>query len=383
MYNDNPYKVEQADALGSLTSTRTHYYTEISYSNTSTTNLCVIDFSGKRTDLPPECSGNMQFFGRQQVTITVRSVVGKSIKDDGTQVLMKGYVISIPMNLLINEFQVYIQELNVVICLRDRAELVRHPYSSMNYAQLLNNAETEIIATREDRPTVQFVVNDPFRKLNTDVMYGVMFDEIFEIPITHQLDISNQCAIYTTMTLGGEVMTYTESLEAMLDPKEPVDVIELHSNLNLAIATSRREAQRFKREYRKITEQDLKNREKQVTAEIEDRNKVTIEGLKVERDKLKIALEQTTADRDRYRDQYNTIIGDHKTQADLGDINARRKETETKSKISDNNVTISDNKVAESQIKLWHVVVAASVPVVIGGIIKLLDAYVKMKTGAK
>ena len=203
MYNDNPYKVEQAEALGSLTSTRTHYYMEVSYSNTSTTNLCVIDFNGKKTDLPPECCGSMQFFGRQQVTITVRSVVGKSIKDDGSQVLMKGYIISIPMNLLINEYQVYIQELNVVICLRDRADLVRHPYSSMNYAQLLNNAESEISATREDRPTVQFIVNDPFKKLNTDVMYGVMFDEIFEIPITHQLDITNQCAIYPTRTLGG------------------------------------------------------------------------------------------------------------------------------------------------------------------------------------
>lgn len=383
MYDDNPYKVESAEAMGTLTSTRTHYYTEVAYSNMSNTNLCVIDFSGKRTDLPPECAGRLHYYGKKQVTISVRSCVGKSIKDDGSQVLMKGYIISIPLNLLENEYQVYIQELNVVLCLRERAELVTHPYCSMNYAQILNNAESEVIETRGDRPTIQFTANDPHRKLNTDVLYGVMFNEIYEIPVTHQLDLTNQCAIYSTLSLNGSVCTYSESLEPMIDPKEPVDVIELHGDLNLAIATSKREAQRFKREYRKITEQDLKTREKQITAEIEDRQRIAIEGLKSERDRLKISLDQTTAERDRYRDQYNTIIADHKTQADIGDIHARRKETETKTKISDNNVAISDNKVTESQIKLWHVAAAASVPVVIGGIVKLVELYVKLKTGAK
>lgn len=381
MFDDKPYRVETADALGSLTTTRTHYYTEISYNNMSTHNLCVIDYSGKRTDLPPECSGSY-LFGRSQVTITIRSIVGRSIKDDGGPVLMKGMIITIPINVLTDEFQLYIQELNVVICLRERAEMISHPYSSINYSNVLRDAEQAILETREGRPTVQFIVNDPFRRLQTDVLYGILYKEIFEIPVTHQLDISNICALYATVTLDGEVSVYQESLEPMLDPKDPVDVIEMHNDLNLAVATSKREAQRFKREYRKITEQDLKNREKQITAEIDERNRVAIESLKVERDKLKNTLDTVTSERDRYREQYNTILSDRKTQADLGDIRAREQETENKSRISDNNVKVSDNKVAESQIKLWHLVVAAAVPVIITGAIKLMEAYVKLKVGA-
>lgn len=389
--NQEPYTVQAyKNSLGSLASPRNLYYTEVSYANATTTNLCVIDFKGDITELPPECNSAFTCTNQQECTIMMRYVVGPSIGANSAPVMMSGYIIHIPMDVLLNNYQVYIKELNVVICLRDRASLAKHPYCSVNYGTLLDKTAQAIIETREGMPTVQFVVNDPANQLRAECLYGVMYNEIYEIPVTHERDVDNKCRIYSNFTMGNKAFSYFEDLDPLIDPdpKKAVDVMELHNDLNLAIAVTRRAAEKFKREYKKITAEDLKQREQQITSAIEYKYQSKINGLEQERDSLKITLNRVESERDRYKDQYNTIIADHKTRADLDDINVRRQEADAKSRIadnnvaiSDNNVSVSDNKVKESKVKMWHVIAAAAVPLVVGGAIKLIDAYIKMKTG--
>ena len=379
---DELYSIEHNDNYGPLATSRVQYYYEVSYCNTSKNNVVVVDFNNNKTMIPPECNGVV--FGREQLVIQFRSICGKPVDLKGNDALMKGYTITIPMEVINAHYQIYIKELNVVICLAEHAGVIRHPYTTVDYAKFLNDAEIEIRTNMTDKcPTVRFSVNDPFNKLGTDVLYGVMFDEIFEIPVTNVLDKNGSVCIYATMTLGSETCTYEESLEPLVAENDPVDILEMHNNLLLAVATTKREAKRFKRECRRITEQDLKEREKRITVEIEEQNKTLISNLKIERDKLKNTLDSVTMDRDRYKEQYNTIIADHKTQSDIESYRTSRHENETKSKISDNNVKVSDNKVTETQFKLVHLIAAASVPVVIGGAIKLLELYIKSKTESK
>ena len=379
---DSLYNIEYNDGYGPLATARVQYYYEVSYRNTSRTNLTVVDFNNNKILISPECDGTV--FGREQLTIQFRSISGKPIDMKGNDTLMKGYTITIPMEVINTHYQIYIKELNVVICLSEHADLIRHPFTTIDYAKFLNDAEKEIRENVKDNcPTIRFSVNDPFKKLGTDVLYGVMFDEIFEIPVTNMIDKDGIVCIYATMSMGDEICTYAESLEPMVAEKDPVDILEMHNNLLLAVATTKREAKRFKRENRKITEQDMKNREKQITVEIEEKHRTIIEGLKVERDKLKITLDSVVSDRDRYKEQYNAIIADHKTQSDIESYRTARHENETKNKISDNNVKVSDNKVTETQFKLIHLIAAASVPVVIGGAFKLLELYIKSKTESK
>ena len=379
---DGLYHVEHNDNYGPLATARVQYYYEVSYCNTSKNNITVVDFNNNKTMIPPECNGIM--YGKECITIQFRSICGKPVDMKGNYSLMKGYTITIPIEVLYAHYQIYIKELNVVICLADHATMVRHPFTTVDYAKFLNDAEQEIRKNMTDNfPTVRFAVNDPFNKLGTDVLYGVMFDEIFEIPVTNIIDISGIVCVYATMSMGSEICTYTESLEPMVAEKDPVDILEMHNNLLLAIATTKREAKRFKRENRRITEQDMHNREKQITAEIEEKNKNIIEGLKIERDKLKLTLDDVTMERNQYKNQYSAIIADHKTQSDIESYRTSRHENESKNRISDNNVKVSENKVTETQYKLVHLIAAASVPVVIGGAIKLLEWYIKSKTESK
>ena len=179
-------------------------------------------------------------------------------------------------------------------------------------------------------------------------------------------------SLFSTITANGTVFTYSESLEAMVSEKEPVDLVEFHNSLLLAITTTRREAQRYRREQNRITEKDLNDREKRIRAEIEESYRLQITQLKSDGERLKIKLEAAEAERDRFKDQYNTLIADHRTQADLDDISAKRR-------ISNNNVDISENKKKESEIKLKHVIIAAAVPTAVAVVCKVIELIIKSK----
>lgn len=371
--SDKPYTVELGESYDSLATIQVQYYCEVSYRNVSRTNLAIVEFNGKINDLPPECTG-MIMGGSEQVIIQFRSISGRPIDTKNNPVLMKGYTIKIPMELILNNYQIYIEELNVVICLKANTGNVCHPYASVNYGRAMQDVLGDIRNHKDSMPYVQFAINDPFHKLGQDVLYGIMYNEVVEIPVTQSLSQEGICALYAMMSVNGDRCTYYESLEPMVDEKNPVDIMEMHTDLFLAIATTKRGALRYlKTRPEKITEKDIREK-------IEEKHRTTIEDLKIEKDKLKTELDKVTMDRDRFRDQYNAIIAEHKTQVDIESIRVDRQELDAKSKISDNNVKVSDNKVSESQFKLIHLIGAAAIPVVVGGAIKLLDWYIKSRT---
>lgn len=365
------YSASQGDAFGSLVSPRVAHYEEISYHNTSSLNLAIINYNGTVTELPPECTQGL--FGKAEVSISHRWMTGKTLNLDSKTVLMPGRIINIPIDTLTTYFQVYVKELNVVICLADRAHAISHPYACVDYARALNDVREELKDVTNNAPTITLVANDPFYKMAQDVVYGVMFGEVFEIPVTHHLEKTSVFSLYATVTYNGTVSTYVESLEPMISEKEPVDLVELHNELLLAITATRREAQRYLREHRRVTDQDVKEREKRIKAEVTEEFAIQITQLTNERDKLKIKLEAAEAERDRYKEQYNAIIADHRTQADIDDISAKRR-------ISDNNVDISENKKKESEIKVKHLVLAAAIPTVIAAACKIIEVVLKSKT---
>ncbi len=372
MYNEAEYAIEEGEGYGTLTTQRVGYYTETIYINSTGNNIMVIDCNNNRTNVPPE--GVNTFGARAQLNIMHRYIVGKSLDKNGGVVHMKGFKITIMADTLIDQISVYVPELNVVVCTYDRSNIVSHPYTSMDYGQLLNSAEEEIRKTREGRPTIQFTVNDPYHQLDQDIVYGVFMGEILQIPVTNRMDRSGQCELYATITNGNDVETYHESLDPLIREKDRQEVVELTDAVVLAVAVTRRAAVEFKRDYKRVTEAELTARVKQATETANHKNQNEIISLKNTVEVLKNQVDSVGLERDRYREQYNTIIGARKAGVDL-------LEHETKAKISENNVKVSDNKVAEAEFKLAHVILAAAAPVAIMAVVKVVEILLKTKTG--
>lgn len=77
---------------------------------------------------------------------------------------------------------VYVEELEVILCLSDHAQYVTHPKSKSAYANALEQVSLEF-ANADIYPTLRIFANDPSRTITE--LYATMFGHVVRVPVTY------------------------------------------------------------------------------------------------------------------------------------------------------------------------------------------------------
>ena len=364
------YKVEEIQNTGPLLSTNTGLYSESFILNYTNFDITIIDCHGGRNIIPGcpiyESAGT-------EVIIEKRGKLGKTLKDYyGKQEVIPGIKLIIDESLFAAS-PLFVEELNIVIALAKNSDAIRHPYGCMNYSEAAQSAQCKFENVAENSTIVSITANDPTESLK--VLYTGLGGSIIRIPVQHEFDTSpTPQLIYV---IKSDIDAIPTILTVDLTPlTEKERILDLDNSILSFVAVDEGEALQYLETYRTYSA-DAFNKRSQAIKQAYD---VKISELKASYELDKLTLEnqlkqiKTTLSEKEHElhivnAKYDSLAGIALHQDAEAERRIKLAALHNSQRISDNNVNISDTKVhiakKEYEYKLWHIIAAAAIPVIV------------------
>lgn len=352
------YSVEDIQ-LDQLIRSQIGFYSELLILNNTNHDVIITNNKNERTRLPPAAPIAISTKG---ITIFVRRTVGPTRTADCARGSIKGIKIFVPDRAYINE-PCYIKEIDLLLSNTEIMDHTEHPYAQIEYDAALDVVLTELRHKIVDDPTFYIYANDPDNRCNN--LYSSLAGRIITIPVTcHKGDAK----IYISMSQsqGGATLEYD------LDPlfESDTDILNLDDAPVWFVTTNRARAERYAKDCKRLTQMEvdklIKQTEQQYTREITALKTTAALNLQ-DKDSLykqvMIKQKELISELEQLQSKYDSLKGDLDYKA------IRRKDDVTEK--------IAEHKLKETEYKLWHVIAAAAIPVIMTTIVKMVEMAIK------
>lgn len=366
---------------GSLAENRVAWYQEISIFNGCMDTIVILDSSGTQHQIPP--SPNGAYLQRNAVVLSRRGHVGISKQPNCADVMMPGITATVS-GPMIKQEPVYVKEFDVVICTPEDAALCCHPFQKTDYASCLEEGIAKISSAFDDAPMLKIMANDPTNSF--DYLYTLIDTQVTKIPVTHMS--GDDFVLTLIFSVNGSYSTEEIILNDFLTGKQ--NTMEFQNRVIPFVTTTELCAKEYGRSFRWITmsmfNESIDKLKIEHKAELETQKKgfeVKLSDSAIKATSLQTQISKLESERDDYKLKYDSIRNDLAASTAFMKEHTDRQKLYASSHISDNDVKISDVKTqateTEQKYKLWHIVLAASVPVLATLTVEVIKAFVAKK----
>lgn len=375
------YEAEQITS-GPLTRCYRGYYNELLIQNNTRHNIVVIDCNNNKTNVPP-IGGNT--IGREIVIVWLRKTTNPTVDANNRSISIPGTRIDIPFHDLNREGGFYIEEINMVLCTEASSTIATHPKSSVTFADAADQARSQLVEALDNSPTLKLTANDPEGRYNK--LFTTVGDLLVEIDVQHMY---GEAELQINYFNKGKQDSFTIDLDEFFNGED--ETIELQDLPITFLTTNKAKAMRYTGEYKRVPQAEVdellkkaESRSAKEIAAIKDKydTELTLKDSEVKR--LSDSIKNLTAERDQLElklKELNAVISAANT---VKEKEVKLQELDNKAHISSNNLDISHNDVrtseakrdsaeTESKYKLWHIIAAASIPVVGALAIKVISS---------
>ena len=375
------YETEQINT-GPLTRCFYGYYSEVFIQNSTKSTIVVIDCNNNKTNVPPMSTNQI---GRETIIIWTRTTTAPTLDHNNTAKTIPGIRISIPLHDLNREGGFYIEEINMVLCTEASATTAAHPKSSISFADAADQARSVLVNTLNDSPTIKLIANDPDGRYNK--LFTTFGDLLVDIDVQHMF---GEAELQINYFHKGTQDSFVIDLDEFFNGDS--DILELNDCPITFLTTNKAKALRFTSEYKRIPQSEVDELLKKAATK-------SAKDITAVKDMYDVDLKLKDSEIKRLNDTIKTLTSEKEhldlqlkeLSAAMNAVNATREkevksqELSNKERISNNNVDISSNDVktseakrdsaeTESQYKLWHIILAASLPVAGALAIKLIGS---------
>ena len=367
------YGLKITGKSSSLTSTQPGVYEERCWYNDTSNTVVVIDSTNKKLELPPRTNCG---FGPKVVRFQRRSGVGPTKSENGVQVLLDYEELTIKESDLLSE-PVFIRELNTVICSISMIGSVNHPYSSACYSDIFNKSVEVFETTFKESPGVTFVANDPQKRFSEVFTY--MYDCPICIPVTNIVDDTPDATLTCIFTTIDGIYKQVINIEELNEKH----TLPINNEIISVVSLSKHGAQQYLRSHKTVTFDEYESEIKR----IELINKKEIENIKnqakVEKETLENKVKTLEMEAEEYKTKYTSLKAtvdatvDYRA-ADYKQEQLRHTTRQAEIKYETERDKHTFNEI-ESNLKIWHLVLAAALPYIIKGIAPLIKQTAESK----
>lgn len=364
------YETEQINT-GPLTRCFYGYYSELFIQNSTKSTIVVIDCNNNKINVPP-MSGNQ--IGRETIIIWTRKTTNPTLDHNNTAQNIPGTRTSISLHDLNREGGFYINEINMVLCTEASATTAAHPKSSISFADAADQARGEMLRTLDEAPTIKLIANDPEGRYNK--LYTTFGDILVDIDVQHMF---GEAELEINYFSKGIQNSFVINLDEFFNGES--EIMDIQDCPISFITTNKAKALRYTSEYKRIPQSEVDEllkkaatRSAKDVAAVKDQYETEAKLKDSEIKRLSDTVKNLSHERDQQDLKLKELTAAISAANTMREKEVKSRELDNKTHISDNNVNISHNDVktseakresaeTESKYKLWHIIVAATLPV--------------------
>ena len=364
------YETEQINT-GPLTRCFYGYYSELFIQNSTKSNIVVIDCNNNKINVPP-MSGNQ--IGRESIIVWTRKTTNPTLDHNNTAQSIPGTRINISLHDLNREGGFYINEVNMVLCTEASATTASHPKSSVSFADAADQARGEMLRILDNSPTIKLIANDPEGRYNK--LYTTFGDVLVDIDVQHMY---GEAELEINYFARGTQNSFVINLDDFFNGES--ETMEIQDCPISFLTTNKAKALRYTSEYKRVPQSEVDDLLKKASvksakdiAVVKDQYETEAKLKDSEIKRLNDTVKNLTHEREQQDLQLQELKAAMSASNTMREKEVKSRELDNKTHISDNNVNISHNDVraseakrdsaeTESKYKLWHIVLAASLPV--------------------